>query len=184
MIFGSPSQFAVEAEITSQSGTMVFGWFRIWACGVPIGRCTEEVIDLTCTTGRLREPISDLPEELRGLTPADLLRLVWKVVYGDDAEFDIATFTRLRPFVWIDSSEGFEGLRSVASCDRGVCRLVWQDADTDSSVRQAELPLTQYNAIASQFLAWLDRELDFMRSAQSNVSPNKAVNPSGGSGAS
>lgn len=182
MIFGDPTQLAVEAEITSQHGTFVFGRLRVWACDVSIGRYSEEVIDLKSTTGRFREPIAAITSDLRSHTSADFLNHVWNVVYGSGSGFDIEQFCQLRAFVWIDSCEGFENIRSVASHDNDVCRIVWQNIEGDNTVREMSLPSYQYNAIVQEFLAWLDGELLRRRGKDHKMAANKAVNPRGGSG--
>ncbi|XZE35485.1 hypothetical protein SH501x_000983 [Pirellulaceae bacterium SH501] len=182
MIFGDPTQLGIEAEITSQHGTFVFGRLQIWASDVPIGRYSEEVIDLKSTTGRFREPIAALTSDLCSHTSADFLNHVWNVVYGSNSGLDIEQFGRLRPFVWIDSCEGFENIRSVASRDNGVCRIVWQNMEGDNVVREISLPSYQYNAIVEEFLSWLDGELLRRRGKDQKMVTNNAVNPSGGSG--
>ncbi len=157
MIFGEKPLFAVECEFTSRDGRWIYGRFRVWAGGDPIGSYTDEVIDLKGTTGVLRQIVSPAPAAVATLGAQEFLEWVWTACYGD-GEYNEAAWAAARPYVWFDSCEGFENVRSVIANVGTDYRIVWQISG-ERAAREQMVPAKRYESVTAAFIAWLDHEV-------------------------
>ena len=155
MIFGEKQSFAVECEFTSQIGLWLYGRFRVWVGGHPIGTYSEEVLTLACTTGVLRRPVETATPSVKSLRPQDLLDRVWAVVYGS-GDYNEDEHRASHPYVWFDACEGFEPVRSVIAKIAGSYRIVWQLAG-ELSAQERYIAVQEYDSVVSSFNLWLDR---------------------------
>jgi hypothetical protein len=155
VIFGNKSTFSVEAEFTSQVNTWIYGRFRVWVGGNPVGTYSEEVLNLNGTTGMLREPVQGAPIAAARLTAAEFLERVFEPWYGG-GEYDPAKSKEWGRFKWLSYSEGFETVFSVIAQVGNEVRIVWRTSDT-APVVEHRIPSSEYAAVCSTFLSWLDQ---------------------------
>lgn len=161
MIVGDRHQFAVESEFTSQVGRWIFGQFRVWVGGNAIGTYSEEVMDLVCTTGVLRERVPHASPAAASLGSQELLDRVWSVVYGK-GKYNDDEHRVWKPYEWFASCQGFENVRSVIANVGSIHRIVWQISG-EQSAREHAVPAEIYEAVASEFISWLDRGIEERR---------------------
>jgi hypothetical protein len=165
MIFGGKQLFAVECEFTSQIKRWVNGRFRVWVGGDPIGTYSDEVLDLMGTTGTLRNPVRAASSVVLSLTAQVFLDTVWAAVYVSDDHSDgynHEEFPTWSPYVWFESCEGFENVRSVIAMYGSNYRIVWHISG-DPSVKEQYVPSSVYEAVTSAFNLWLDIGLNERR---------------------
>jgi hypothetical protein len=165
MIFGEKQLFAVECEFTSQIKRWVYGRFRVWVGGHPIGTYSEEILDLMGTTGALRNPVRAASSVVLSLSAQVFLDTVWAAAYvsNDHSDgYNHEEFLTLSPYVWFESCEGFENVRSVIAIDGSNHRIVWHISG-DSSAKEQYVPSSVYEAVTSEFNLWLDVGLNERR---------------------
>ena len=155
MIFGDKNSFAIESEFTSQNGWWIYGRFRVWVGGTAIGTYSEEVLNLNGTTGKLREPVSGAPISIGRLPAAEFLNRVFETYYGGD-HYDQAKHQVWGRFQWLSYSEGFETVFSAIALVGNDIRIVWRVFD-NSPVLEQYVPTTEYSAVSSEFISWLDQ---------------------------
>ena len=163
MIFGEKQLFAVECEFTSQLERWVYGKFCVWVGGHRIGSYSEEVLDLKGTTGVLRGPVKAASSVVVSLSSQAFLDTVWNAVYvwnskQSDVGYNDEDCRKWCPYIWFDSCEGFENVRSVIATDGGQHRIVWHILG-ESSAREQFVPSAVYEVVRSEFVSWLDRGL-------------------------
>lgn len=163
MIFGDPTCFAAEGDFTAQSGTFVYGRFRVWVAGCAVGTFAEQVLDLVGTTGVLRRPVPPASRSAAALGGQEFLEKVWSVVY-DTGPWNAREHREWSPYVWFDSCEGFEPVRSVIADMGDWHRVVWQLAG-EMQAREFRVPLATYEGVTTDFLRWLDSGLRERRQA-------------------
>lgn len=161
MIFGEKSVFAVECEFTSQEGSWVYGSFRVWLAGSAIGTYSEEVLNLTGTTGVLREPVQASSILAGRLGSTQFLRRVFEPNFGngENSQKEQLEWGRYR---WLAYCEGFETVFSAAALVGHEVRIVWRLTD-QGPVNECFIPLATYSAVCAKFVAWLDHELEERR---------------------
>ena len=178
MIFGERHSFAVECEFTSQNGTWIYGRFRVWVGGHPIGTYSEEVLTLLCTTGVLRKSIAVADSDVASLSPQEFLDLVWGAVY-DGAEYNHDGHRIWSPYVWFDSCEGFEPVRSVIAKIADTFRIVWQHAN-EGFAREHYVGVREYGSVVCDFIVWLDCGIGDRRVGADRGLTEPSAAPNGG----
>lgn len=161
MIFGEKSAFAVECEFTSQEGSWIYGSFRVWVGGNAIGVYSEEVLNLTGTTGVLREQVRGGSIQAGRLRATEFLKRVFEPNHGE-GEYNHEAQMEWGRYRWLAYCEGFETVFSVAALVAHEVRIVWRLTD-QGSVHEHFVPFEHYSAVCSEFIAWLDHGLEQRR---------------------
>jgi hypothetical protein len=165
MLFGSQEKFAIECSTIKMIGTFFYGKLRIWFNSKIIGLFTEEVITLASTTGSLKDSLESMvpetSEEIITMQEEALLQTVWKTIYVVEDEekkpFDLNEFTKMRKYVWIDSCEGFENVRSIRVSLQDSQKIIWK-IDDEGVVNSAIIPNNEYCFVLTSFLEWLEKQ--------------------------
>lgn len=166
MIFGSKENFAIECSDIKKMGSFFNGKLRIWINSKTIGLNTEEVITNESTTGRLKDSLKSMTpetsEEIITMEDEALLQTVWSAVYviGDEEKkpFDLNEFSRMSKYVWIDSCEGFEDVRSIRISLQDNQKIIWK-LDHEKYVNSAVIPNSEYCSVTISFLKWLETQI-------------------------
>ncbi len=161
MIFGEKSVFAVECEFTSQEGSWIYGSFRVWLGGSAIGTYSEEVLNLTGSTGVLREPVQAGSIQAGRLGATEFLRRVFEPNFGN-GEYSQEEQLEWGRYRWLAYCEGFETVFSAAALVGHEVRIVWRLTD-QGPVNECFVPITTYRAVCAEFVVWLDHGLEERR---------------------
>ena len=164
MIIGEKQSFAIECEFTSQVEQWIYGKFRVWVAGYPIGTYSEEVLDLKGTTGLLREPVRAASYVVASFSSQVFLDTVWNAVYVRNGKhtrngYHDEDCRKWRPYVWFGSCEGFENVRSAIATNRDLHRIVWHISG-ELLTREQYVSSPVYETVRSEFILWLDRGLE------------------------
>ena len=164
MLFGSPESFAVEAvvepgpEFQPVLGSNVVGRLRIFVEGASIGDFDEPACVLRALCDHLMDFCVDgtalWHESLSGLSSHEQFSLLDEALFTGDAEHEIETMLWRTTFL-TNASEAFDGVKGflVRPPGQSVTMLVRLDGSTH--VLCANIPETEFRAVASQFSAWV-----------------------------
>jgi hypothetical protein len=173
ILVGQPERFAIEAEPELPAGDWIYGRFRFWLGGLPVGNW-EDSADLKGCVSWLREFATVLRDRyeprLWNLAPAEVFGLVFDPVMGPTGIANPAkqpiphAFSRFHiSHLGMSSFDKFDLV--LLKDEEGAERCLWRNAEAPG-IHECRLSRNEMEDVAEKFCRRF--ELDVLQ-----VSPNR-----------
>lgn len=163
MLIGETSTFAIEGVVTEHDNGWVFGNFRWWAGGTPIGDWSDYT-DMKGCANWLRSLADESIDRYEAGLMQDSKESVFQRLYdsvmdtgysdGTPPPFD-AIYTRFH--LSHVGMSAFERVGMVLVEDAKQQRLLWKDLDSQI-VNDVFLPMGTVQRVAQAYVTWFEQE--------------------------
>jgi hypothetical protein len=165
MTFGSPDVFAIVIDVfttTHENGPL--GSFHVVVGGERVGnREGDEFLRIIARhlEDMVRDPAKRRNDLLSGLPAEEVFSRVWgeqrpaDFSRGDVSEADFARDVALEPLRSLTYDYFFDGIPTVLiETAGGTQRLIWKDQSDHVVVREALIPLGEFERVVRLFAEW------------------------------